>query len=156
MKPACAELRAKDVMSAEPVCVGPATRIRELARVFEIHEISGAPVVDHQGRVVGVVSKTDIIRRCSEGMRELSPAYFFDALSDEIDEEEFGEELHEPLVCVEDIMTDDPVTVAPDAPLADIALAMHANRIHRVIVVDEERFPVGVITSLDLLEALTR
>ncbi len=57
-----AHLTARDVMTLEPVCVGPATTIRELARLFEENEISGAPVVNRSGRLVGVVSTTDLVR----------------------------------------------------------------------------------------------
>ena len=77
------ELKAKDVMTADPVCVSPSTRIRELARVFEEHEISGVPVTDQEGKVIGVVSKTDLIRRCSEGTDDIPPAYLFEVLSEQ-------------------------------------------------------------------------
>jgi CBS domain-containing protein len=145
-----AELRARDVMTADPVCVSPSTTIRELARVFEEHEISGAPVVDQEGRVVGVVSKTDLIRRCSEGTGDIPPAYLFEILSEQGAEGE-SEVIPEPLICVEDFMTEDPLTVLPTVAAATVAREMFERRIHRVIVVDDENFPVGIITSLDLL-----
>jgi CBS domain-containing protein len=149
------ELRAEDVMTVEPVCVGPATTIRELARVFEEHEISGCPVVDQQGRVVGVVSKTDLIRRCAEGTNDVPPAYLFEVLSDQ-GEDDDSEVIPEPLVCVEDFMTDDPLMVRPDISAATVAKEMFERRIHRVIVADQERFPLGMITSLDLLGVFSR
>jgi CBS domain-containing protein len=144
------ELKARDVMSADPVCVSLSTRIRELARVFEEHEISGAPVVDAAGRVVGVVSKTDLIRRCSEGTDDIPPAYLFEVLSDQGDEES-GEVMPEPLLCVEDFMTEDPLMVSPDVSAAAVARLMYEKRIHRIIVADDEKFPLGIITSMDLL-----
>ena len=141
-------LRARDVMTADPVSVPPSAGIRALARLLEEHEISGAPVVDHQGRLIGVVTKTDLIRRCSEGTDEIPPAYLFEILG-----EQGGDEgvMPEPLVCVEDFMTEDPVTVTVQTPVPEIARLMSDKRIHRVIVVDREEFPVGIITSLDLL-----
>lgn len=145
-------LKAKDVMIPEPVCVEPSTTIRGLARVFEENEISGAPVVDQEGTVVGVVSKTDLIRRCSEGTVDVPPAYLFEALRDQ-GEGDDGEVLPEPLVCVQDFMTEDPVTVRLDTPVSQIAREMFERRIHRVIVVDAENYPLGIITSLDLLGA---
>ena len=69
---------AKDVMTPEPVCVEPSTSIRELAEVFETNEVSGVPVIDEEGKVIGVVSKTDLIRRCSEGLGDRPPAYLFE------------------------------------------------------------------------------
>lgn len=145
------DLKARDVMTAEPVCVSPATTIRELARVFEDHEISGAPVVDQQGRLVGVVSKTDLIRRCAEGTNDIPSAYLFEVLCEQGDQDENGEVIPEPLVCVEDFMTEDPVVVSPEVSGATVARLMFERRIHRVIVVDQEKFPLGVVTSLDLL-----
>lgn len=143
------DLKAKDVMVPEPVCVEPTTNIRELARVFEENEISGAPVVDKDGRVIGVVSKTDLIRRCSEGTEDVPPAYLFEAICEQGGDDE--EVIPEPLVCVEDFMTSDPVTATPETPVGVIARLMFEGRIHRVIVVDGGQFPVGIVTSLDLL-----
>jgi len=148
------ELRAKDVMTATPVCVGPSATIRELARVFEEHEISGVPVIDVEGRVIGVVSKTDLMRRCSAGSNDIPPAYLFDVLRvRELDEAERSEVIPEPLVCVEDFMTAVPLTVGPEHLVAAVAGLMFEKCVHRVIVVDHERFPLGIITSLDLLGA---
>lgn len=150
------ELKAKDVMTADPVCVEPSTRIRELARVFEEHEISGVPVVDQEGRVVGVVSKTDLIRRCTEGTDEIPPAYLFEILSEQGDEDEASEVMPESLVCVEDFMTEDPLMVGPELSVAAVAKMMYEKHVHRVIVADDERFPIGIITSMDLLGAFAR
>jgi CBS domain-containing protein len=148
------DLRARDVMIPEPVCVEPSTTIGQLALVFQEHEISGAPVVDTEGRVVGIVSKTDLIRRCSEGTLDVPPAYLFEVISEQGGEDDAI--IPEPLICVEDFMKEDPVTVTPDTPAGDIAQLMFRDRVHRVVVVDSERFPVGIITSLDLLGAYSR
>lgn len=146
-----AHLKASDIMVEEPVCVEPSTTMRQLARLFEENEISGAPVIDAEGRLVGVVSKTDLIRKCSEGTVDIPPAYLFEALGEESGEDE--KVIPEPLVCVEDFMTEDPVTVAPATPVAYVARLMHEKRIHRIIVIDHDKFPIGIITSLDLLGA---
>jgi CBS domain-containing protein len=149
-------LKAQDVMTADPVSVTPSATIRELARIFEENEISGAPVVNQSGSLIGVVSKTDLIRRCTEGTVHLPPAYLFEVLAEQGDgDEESSEVIAEPLVCVEDFMTEDPVTVKPDAPVDQVARLMFEKRIHRVIVVDHAKFPVGIITSLDLLGAFS-
>lgn len=150
------ELKARDVMTADPVCIEPSGTIRELARLFEKHDVSGAPVVDQSGRVVGVVSKTDLIRRCAEGTDDIPPAYLFEVLSEQGGEEETSEVIPEPLVCVQDFMTEDPLMVRPDLSAAAVAGLMFEKRIHRVIVADDERFPLGIITSMDLLGATSR
>jgi len=140
---------ASGIMTPEPVCAEPATTIRQLARLFEENEISGCPVVDQEGKVIGVVSKTDLIRRCSEGTADQPPGYLFEVICEQGGED--GEVIPEPLICVQDFMSGDPITVAPSTPVAKIAAIMFESRIHRVVVVDEEKFPLGVITSLDLL-----
>ncbi|MEK6702594.1 MAG: CBS domain-containing protein [Planctomycetota bacterium] len=154
MRIAKASLTARDVMTIDPVCVTPATRLRELATIFEEHEISGVPVIDQQGRVVGVVSKTDLIRRCSQGTDEIPPAFLFEVLSEQGDDD-VSEAMPEPLVCVDDIMTPDPLMVSPDVTAAEVARIMADKRVHRVIVTDADLFPIGIITSLDLLASLS-
>jgi CBS domain-containing protein len=123
--------------------------MRQLARLFEENEISGAPVVNKEGRVIGVVSKTDLIRRCSEGTLDIPPTYLFEALSDANSDDE--DIIPEQLVCVEDFMTHEPVTVSPTVSAGHVAHLMFERRIHRIIVVDDQNFPIGIITSLDLL-----
>jgi len=144
-------IKAKDLMTVDPVCIAPSAGIRELAHLFDEHEISGVPVVDHQGKVIGVVSKTDLIRRCAEGTEEIAPSYMFEALADQEERDTSERALPEPLVCVEEFMTEDPLMVPPDTPAAEVARLMFEKRIHRVIVSDRDRSPLGIITSLDLL-----
>lgn len=148
------DLKAKDVMVPEPVCVEPSTTIRQLARIFEENEISGAPVVNQEGTLIGVVSKTDLIRRCSEGTADVPPAYLCEILGEQAAQDE--ELVPEPLICVEDFMTADPVTASPNTPVGRIAAIMFEKRIHRVVVVDHENVPVGIITSLDLVGVIPR
>jgi CBS domain-containing protein len=140
---------AKDVMTREPVCVEPWMTIRQLARIFGENEISGAPVVDDQGRVIGLVSKTDLIRQCLEGTGNVLPAYLFESLAATGAEER--EISPETTVRVEDFMTLDPVIAGPDASACELAKLMFDRRIHRIIVADSESKPLGMITSLDLL-----
>ena len=148
------DLKAQDIMTSEPVCVDPAMTLRDLAQLFAEHEISGAPVIDAEGRVIGVVSMTDLLRRCIEGTLDIPPAYLFDTLSEQSDEDEGLQA--ESQVHVEDFMTDEPVTVTATTRAGEIARIMSEGRIHRVIVVDDERMAVGIVTSLDLLAAFGR
>lgn len=146
-----ADVTAKDVMTHEPVCVKTSTTIRQLARVLDENGISGAPVVDQQGRVIGVVSRTDLMRRCSEGTPDHPPGHLFEVIRESNVNDGLAPEA---LLCVEDFMTRGPVTVPPDAPAVAVARRMFEGRIHRVIVIDQDKRPVGIITSLDLLGVL--
>lgn len=149
---------ASAIMTPDPVCAEPSTTIRQLARLFDENEISGCPVVDHRGRVIGVVSKTDLIRRCSEGTADIPPAYLFEVVCEAGGEDVFGinSPIPEPLVCVQDFMTESAVTAGPRTPIHEVAALMADRHIHRVIVVDEEMYPLGVITALDLLKRFPR
>ncbi len=99
-------------------------------------EIGGAPVVEDDGRLRGIVSKTDIVRHLAEGL-DLTTA---EALND---------------VSVGDIMTEDVVTVSIDEPVSKVARTMVEQHVHRVIVIDDERTIRGILTTFDLLKLLT-
>ncbi|MFO0828267.1 MAG: CBS domain-containing protein [Phycisphaerales bacterium] len=147
------ERLAKEIMTPEPVCIELGMSIRDVARIFDENEISGAPVVDEEGRLVGVVSRTDLVRRYASGDVDPDPKMLIELFATEDDEDESGP-MPEGLVAVTDFMTRGPVTATPSTTLHTVAKRMVDARVHRVIVVDQGRFPVGIITSLDLVKAL--
>jgi CBS domain-containing protein len=136
-------------MTPDPICVGADTSARELARILESNAISGVPVVDSLNRIIGVASKTDLLRRCVEGPLGSRPGTFFESLAEglgtgtDMDPEELG--------TVEEFMTTEPVTGRPDEPLGTVARRMADEGVHRVVVIDNRRHVVGIVTSLDLL-----
>jgi CBS domain-containing protein len=151
------QVKAKDVMTPEPICVEPATDVRQLTRIFAENEFTGAPVLGNDGTVIGVVSVTDVVRRISEGTLNISPAFLFDIVAEQESGDLEGVEYDtEQVITVEDIMTEGPETVTPDTPIAEVARLMHEGRVHRVVVVDGGGFPRGIITSLDLIGALAK
>ncbi|MCE2652846.1 MAG: CBS domain-containing protein [Planctomycetaceae bacterium] len=150
-----AELKAKDVMAADPVCIRPSATVREVARILEEHEIFGVAVTDAQGKVIGIVTKTDLIRRCSAGTDDLAPAYLFEILQEQGDEES-SEVIPASVVCVEDFMTEDPLMVSPELSVGGVARLMVERRVHRVVVADDGGLPIGIIPTMDLLDALAR
>jgi CBS domain-containing protein len=151
-----AGLKASDIMTADPVCIRPSATIAELARLLEDSEISGVPVTNQQGKVVGIVSKSDLVRRALQGTGEIAPAYLFELLGDLGNDDEVSEIQPEIEICVEDIMTEDPLMVALGGSVIEVARLMHTAHVHRVVVVDKDQFPVGIITSMDLLGALAQ
>lgn len=144
--------RAEQIMTREPSCLTPDMSIRAMARALEAHEVSGFPVVDQTGVLVGIVTKTDLIRRCLEPMSDEAPGFFFQEMA-----EQLGEDVElepEAEVRVEDIMTTEVVTASPDETLSRIARRMADARVHRVVVIDTDHQPVGIITSMDVLKAI--
>jgi CBS domain-containing protein len=142
---------ARDIMSGEPVCVDLGMSVREVWHLLEENEISGAPVVDGGGRLVGVVSRSDLIKKFSDGDMHLDGSTLIELFGNE--EEDDGA-MPERFVPVDEFMTPDPVTASPTTPLHDVAARMVAARVHRVIIVDKEQIPVGIVTSLDMVKTL--
>lgn len=120
-------------MQTDLLTVDPETPLVDIHRLFAEEEIHGAPVVDEDFRVCGVVSALDLLRAVGERYDD-----FDDRMRD---------------VTAADVMTGAIVTVPPDAAAADIARVMRAQRVHRVLVVDGREL-LGVITTFDLLAAL--
>lgn len=148
--PARALLTAKDLMSSPPITIPASAGVREVAKILDENEISGAPVIDDQERPIGVVSRTDLLHLLIEGSSGRPPdATFLDLIAADspselsVDVEEMG--------TAEEFMTPEPVTVPLDEPITKIARRMAQERVHRVIVVDKDRRVMGVVTTLDLL-----
>jgi CBS domain-containing protein len=144
-------LCAADLMSHDLVMIPQDMSVRGAARMLSRAEISGAPVVDDEGRCIGVISATDFIRWAEDGPRpDSNPDACACSPWQIIEEHEFPEG------CVREIMTTDPVTAPPETPVGDLARMMLNAHIHRVIVVDRGGRPVGVVSSTDILAAVAQ
>ena len=139
----------RDFMTRDPISVGESTTPRELARVLIEHAISGVPVVDAASRVVGVVSKTNLLEWCIRGGLGFGMANPLQSLA----ESEAGTRVNAiDLGIVADFMTVSPLlTAGPDESIAAVARSMREHHMHRVIVVDEAGHLIGVLTTFDLL-----
>jgi len=141
----------QDVMNPDIMTVADDMTTDELARYLTEREISGAPVVNSQGYLIGVVSMTDIGRQLADPSEFASVRSEFYEMGDEaIVEQRF---LEERAVAVRDVMTPTVHQVPASAPIADAARVMVEQHIHR-LVVTEGREPVGIITSMDLLRVV--
>lgn len=152
-------LPAREIMTPDPVCATPNMPLRALAQLLDGGGVSGVPVVDHQRRVVGVVSRTDLLRACLERAENYEPAFLFELLRDEEEREEafdFDAEYAAPDLRVEDFMTEDPITASPDAPLRELARCMAQEEVHRVVIVDDDGVALGIVTSMDVMRALAQ
>jgi len=145
----------RDLMTRELVCASTGDSLRDVARQLDEYEISGLPVVDDQDRLVGVISRTDLLRRLLEGPAEarrdeawLDLLTAGSARSIDVDAARLG--------TVDDLMSIDPVTAKADENLATVARRMADERVHRVVVIDDQRHPIGIVTTLDLLHVFPR
>ena len=147
---------AEDVMNPEVVSVSDDLPVQQLADLFVEKGISGAPVVNSTGRLVGVVSATDIIEKANNGdiivtdRSDSSPASR--GSTERFDDEDTRRfHLEADGVLVRDIMTPTVFTVSVNTPVSEVARTMLAGHIHRVFVTSNSRM-VGIISTSDMLQ----
>ena len=147
---------ARNFMQTDLVTVTPETSVFDIQRMFVEEEIHGAPVVDDDGVVRGVVSSLDLLRIARDD-HDATSSYFSQETPYAADWTRVPESLHDRLrgMTAADAMTRELVSVSPDAPIAEVARVMRDQRIHRVLVLEAGEL-VGVITSFDLLRAFVR
>lgn len=143
-------LLVKDVMRAPVVTIQPTASIAEAAQLMLDRGISGLPVVAADGKLVGIVTEGDFLRRTeldTEIRRPRWLEYFLDTgrLADEY--------AHAHGRKVEEVMHDDPVTCRPDDPLESVVEKMARRHIKRLPVVEDGRV-VGIVARADILRAL--
>lgn len=146
----------RDIMTRNPVTVSPDDSIRQVASIFHLNEISGAPVVDEQNRIIGVVSKTDLLEWMIGGAAAgISPEDIMAVLADDTIEVD-TEVARNRLGTAKDFMSTQPLTASPDELVSTVAHRLAEQRVHRAIVINPDRTVAGVVTSLDLLKAFPR
>lgn len=155
-----ATLCARDVMTDSVIMVSPESSLQDVLRVFVESNIHGAPVVDEDGKLVGSITTSDLLRAQEDerdtasatpdylrGVLEFSSPDWTGDLTD------FQDRLSGRTVA--EVMTKGLVHVAADAPLAAVARALREHRVHRVWVVEDGEL-CGVVSALDLMPVLER
>ncbi len=126
------DLRVADLMTIDPIVVSDDASIEDAEELLRRHGISGLPVVDPAGRLVGVISQTDVLYLAMPSVQAL------------IRHRDSG-------VRVGEVMSTPPVTIDSTATLRDAASLMHGDRLHRLVVVDSHGRPIGVISAMDFV-----
>lgn len=143
-------MRARDVMSAEVVTISCKATVLEAAELMLERHVSGLPVVDDEGRLVGILAEGDLLRRTEIGT-ELHPEIKSEGSI--CDFEWFCEYLKSHGGHVEDIMTRDVVRVFENTPLVEVASLLEMKRIKRVPVLGYGKI-IGIVSRADFLRAL--
>jgi len=144
-------MKVKDVMTEDVLTVTTGTSLKETARLLADTGISGMPVVDDDGAVIGVISEADILfkERSPEKRRGGSFAWLFypDTLENEakLDARTAGEAMSMP-----------PVTIDADRPVGEAAARMLDEAVNRLPVVADDGKLLGIVTRADLVRAFTR
>jgi len=142
--------RVSDVMSTDVISVAPDTSVRDVAAKLVHHGISSLPVVDRTGRLVGIVSEGDLIRRVEIGT-EPRHSWWRSLFSDALASAHAYVRSHGRLA--RDVMTVAPVTASADEPLDKLAARMARKRLKRLPVLRDGRV-VGVIARRDFVRKL--
>jgi CBS domain-containing protein len=146
-------MRAVDVMTTDVITVDPDTTVQALAAMLAERGISGAPVVDSSGRLVGIISEGDLLHRAEIGTacrhHERRRSWWLDHFASDLAREYVKSHGR----IVKDIMTRDVVTVTEDTDLADVAALLEAKRIKRVPVVREGKI-AGIISRANIVRAV--
>jgi CBS domain-containing protein len=146
-------LKAKDIMTKEVISVKPETTIEELARLLMKQQISGAPVVDHKGKIVGIVTENDLISKNSR-LHIPTILRLFDAYIP-LGTSKMESDIRKMAAStVEDICTKEIITVDEEASVEYIATIMTEKRIHILPVVREGKL-VGIIGKKDLIKGIS-
>ncbi len=145
-------LKAKNIMTEDVVTIGPKADVEEAAQILSENNVSGLPVVK-DGKVLGIISEKDLIIKD----KKLHFPDYIDLLGGIIYLEsykKFEEEFKKFIaVNVEELMTEDVITISPETPVEDIATIMVEEEVNRIPVVENDKL-VGIVTRADLVRDL--
>jgi CBS domain-containing protein len=131
-----------DIMDADAATVAPEDDVETVIRMLREHELPGLPVVNEGGRVVGMITESDLVLPDEDGDLHL-PHY-----------QRFEERLRKAFASkARDLMSEDPDTVSPETSVREAARLIHEKGYNRLPVVEHGRL-VGVVTRVDILGAL--
>ena len=142
-------MKVRDIMTTDPVKVTGSTRLKEAARLMVRHRVSGLPVVDDVGKLIGILSEGDFIRR-EAGRDRPQGVSLLDAVFGEGELQPVGAE------CVAEIMTRSVVTITPEATVGEAARVMGRRSVKRLPVVDLEGELIGIVSRADIVGAFTK
>lgn len=141
-------MNAGDLMTLGAATVRPEASLAEAARTMLDHRISGLPVVDAEGKLVGMITERDFLRQDDGGRPR-----WIETLLSRSDDVRAARELEARRV--EEVMSREVSSVAPDTPIAEVVELMERRRIKRVPVVADGKV-VGIVSRANLLRALSR
>ncbi|MEA5582496.1 CBS domain-containing protein [Nodularia harveyana UHCC-0300] len=143
-----------DVMTRDPIVVRTETPLKEAIQILAEKRISGIPVVDDVGKLVGIISETDLMWQ-ETGVTPPAYIMFLDSVIYLQNPGTYEREIHKALgQFVGDVMSKDPITISPEKTVKEAAQLMHDRSIHRLPVVDNAGQVVGILTRGDIVRAM--
>lgn len=144
-------MRALDVMTKRVITVDPETPVRDAARIFAENDISGAPVVDDEGRLLGMITEGDLIHRTETGTQARRRSWWLEFFSSTRDLA--ATYIKENAQLVQDVMTAKVICVKETTPVSEVADLMERHRIKRVPVLYDGEL-LGIVSRANLVKAL--
>lgn len=143
-------MKARDVMVSPVITVNPGALVKDVAKLLLEKRISAVPVVDEGGKILGIVSEGDFLRRVETGTERQRSWWLRLLVGDETLAAEYSKS-HARKVA--DVMSRYVVTAAPDTHLSEIASLMEKNSIKRIPIISNGRI-VGIVSRANVIQAL--
>jgi CBS domain-containing protein len=141
-------------MTADVLTVTPKTPLPEAIQLLVDRKVGGLPVVDDNGKLVGIISDSDLMWR-EKGLEQPPYMMFLGGIIYFQNPATYDRDLHKALgQTVGEVMTPHTVSVSSDTLLPVAARIMHDKKIHRLPVVDANHHPIGIITQSDIVRAI--
>ena len=143
-------MNASSVMVSDVITVKPDDTVQDVAGLLLVNQISAVPVVDDSGKIVGIVSEGDLLRRAESRTEHERPWWLKLLMGRELLAAEFIREYGRK---VADVMTREVISAEPETPVGDIATLLERHRIKRVPIVQNGKI-VGIVSRANLIQAL--
>lgn len=143
-------MHVRDVMVAPVITVKPSTTVKEVAQLLLKKNISAAPVIDNQEKLVGIVSEGDLLHRVEAGTERRRSWWLEGFIGNATLAAEYVKAHGQ---TVSDVMTTNVMTATPQTPLHEVAALMEKNAIKRVPIVENGRL-VGIVSRANLIQAV--
>ena len=143
-----------DIMTTELITVSPKTSLQEAIQIIADRKISGLPVVDDEGQLVGIISETDLTWQAT-GVEAPPYVMFLDSVIYLQNPAKHNQEVHKALgQTVAEAMSEKPTTIKQDRLVREAARIMHEKKVRRLPVVDDNDKLIGIITQGDVIRMM--
>jgi CBS domain-containing protein len=143
-----------EIMTRDPIVVTPQTPLKEAIRILAEHRISGLPVVNDTGKLVGIISESDLMWQ-ETGVEPPPYVMVLDSVIYLQNPAKYEQDIHKVLgQTVQDAMTSHVTTIKPDTTIREAAQTLQHKNVHRLPVVDSNDHVVGILTRGDIIRAM--
>jgi CBS domain-containing protein len=142
------------VMTHNPIMVNPQTPLKQAIQILAEKQISGLPVVDDMGKLVGIISETDLMWQ-ETGITPPAYIMFLDSVIYLQNPAAYERDLHKALgQTVGEVMSNNPITISPDQSLKAAAKIIQDHKVRRLPVVDDAGTVIGILPRGDIIRTM--